>query len=95
MKLHNAYTEKMDAQMKEWGAQVQLLEAKMDNVSADLKVRRMEELHALRAQQHAAAEKMRELGKASGAAWEDMKNTADKLWDDLKSGLADAQSKFK
>jgi hypothetical protein len=38
---------------------------------------------------------MKELGKASGAAWEQVKVTADKIWDDLKAGVTDAQSKFK
>lgn len=38
---------------------------------------------------------MKELGKASGQAWEEAKITADKVWDDLKLGLADAHAKFK
>ena len=39
--------------------------------------------------------KMKELEKASGQAWDQVKDTADKLWDDLKRGVADAHSKFK
>jgi hypothetical protein len=38
---------------------------------------------------------MQELGKSSGEAWSHLKITADKIWDDLKSGVADAHSKFK
>jgi len=38
---------------------------------------------------------MNELGKASGEAWEQIRVTADKLWDELKQGLSDVQSKFK
>jgi hypothetical protein len=95
MELHKEYKEKMAAQLKEWNAQVNLLEAKMDNFTADMKIKRAEEIQALRAKQHAAAEKMKELGKASGDAWDQMKATADKMWDDLKNGLTEAQSKFK
>lgn len=95
MEIQEAYRQKMSAQLKEWNAQILLLEAKMENVSADMKVKRAEQLHALRAKQSAAAEKMQELGKASGAAWEQVKQTADKVWEDLKTGLAEAQSKFK
>lgn len=95
MELHKEYKEKMDAQLKEWSAQVKLLEAKMDGFTADMKIMRAEEIQALRAKQHAAADHMKEIGKASGAAWEQVKVTADKMWDDLKSGLSDAQSKFK
>ena len=95
MEIQNAYKQKMAAQLKEWSAQINLLEAKMENVGADMKVKRAEELHGLRAKQRAASEKMKELEKASGEAWQQVKETADKLWEDLKTGVADAQSKFK
>jgi hypothetical protein len=95
MELHNAYKQKMGAQLKEWSAQINLLEAKMDNVAAEMRIMRAEDIHSLRAKQHAAADKMKELGKASGEAWDQVKLTADKMWDDLKTGLTDAQKKFK
>jgi len=95
MELQNAYKQKMAAQLKEWDAQVNLLEAKMENVGADMRVKRAEELHELRAKLRVASEKMKELEKASGEAWEQVKETADKIWEDLKAGLADAHSKFK
>ena len=95
MEIQDAYKQKMAAQLKEWSAQIDLLEAKLENVGADMKVRRAEELHALRAKQRAASEKMKELEKASGEAWEQVKETADKIREDLKIGLADAHSKFK
>ena len=95
MEIQNAYKQKMAAQLKEWGAQINLLEAKLENVGADMKVKRAEELHELRAKQHVASEKMKELEKAGGEAWEQVKETADKIWEDLKTGMADAHSKFK
>lgn len=95
MEIQNAYKQKMAAQMKEWGAQINLLEAKLDSVGADMRVKRAEELHELRTKQHAAAEKMKELGKSTGEAWEQVKVSADKMWADFKTGLTDAQSKFK
>jgi hypothetical protein len=95
MQIQDAYKQKKEAQLKEWGAQINLMEAKLENVSADLKIKRMEQIQALRAQHMAASEKMKEFGKASGEAWEQVKITADKIWDDLKSGVADAHSKFK
>jgi len=95
MDMQNAYKQKREAQLKEWGAQINLMEAKLENMGADLKVKRAQQIQALRAQQHSASEKMQELGKASGEAWEQVKVTADKVWDDLKSGVADAHSKFK
>lgn len=95
MEIKSAYKQKMAAQLKEWGAQIDLLEAKMENVGADMRVKHADALHELRAKQSAAAEKMKELEKAGGEAWEQIKETADKIWGDLKAGLADAHSKFK
>jgi len=95
MEIQEAYKQKKAAQLKEWGAQINLMEAKLENVGADMKVKRAEQIKALHAQQHAASEKMKELGKAGGEAWEQVKVTADKVWDDLKNGVADAHSKFK
>ena len=95
MDIQNAYKQKREAQLKEWGAQINLMEAKLENVSADMKVKGVEQIQALRAQQHNASEKMKELGKATDEAWEQVKTTADQIWDDLKSGVAEAHSKFK
>lgn len=95
MEIQEAYKQKMSAQLKEWNAQINLLEAKVENANADLKIKRAEALHELRAKQRTASEKMQELGKASGAAWEQIRETADKVWDDLRTGLAEAHSKFK
>jgi len=95
MEIQEAYKQKKSAQLKEWGAQLNLLEAKAENVGADLKVKHAEAMQALRAQQRTASDKMKELGAASAEAWEEVKVTADKVWDDLKIGMADAHAKFK
>ncbi|MHB1117351.1 sll1863 family stress response protein [Sideroxydans sp.] len=95
MDIQEAYKQKRAAQLKEWGAQITLLEAKAENVSADLKVKHAEAMQALRVKQRTASEKLQELGSASAEAWEDVKTTADKVWDELKSGMSDAHARFK
>ncbi|MDP1558184.1 MAG: hypothetical protein Q8L82_04630 [Nitrosomonas sp.] len=95
MEIKNAYIQKMMAQLKEWNAEINLLEAKLENVAADLKIKRSDELKELRTKQQAASEKIKELEKASGDAWEQVKETTDEVWDELKTGLAHVRSKFK
>ncbi|MBS4701699.1 MULTISPECIES: hypothetical protein [Aeromonas] len=95
MEMHQAYRERMSAQLKEWGCQINLLEARLETLSADMRVKGSKELQALRARQHAASDSMEVLGRESGESWEQVKLTADQMWHDLKSGLAEAQSKFK
>lgn len=95
MKTKDEYIDSLAAELKEWSAQIDLLTAKADNAAADMKLQYNEEIDGLRAKQHAAAEKIKELEKSSGDAWETVKETADKVWDDLRTGMAIAISKFK
>jgi hypothetical protein len=95
MEIQEAYKQKLGAQLKEWSAEINLLEAKAANAAADVKVKAAEDLRLLRAKQRAASEKMKELGKAGAEAWEQVKESADKIWAELKTGVASAQSKFK
>ena len=73
MEMQEEYKQKMAAQLKEWGAQINLLEAHM-------KGRCAEQLYEVRVKQRAAFKKMRELGNSSGEAWEQVKEAADKIW---------------
>lgn len=95
MELQNAYRKQMSAQLKEWSAQINLLEAQVATAGAEMQVKRAAALNTLRAQQHAASEKMRELGSANDKAWDQVKLTADKVWQDLKDGIANTQAIFK
>ena len=95
MDLQEAYKQKMAAQLKEWSAQIDLFEAKAENAGADMKVRHAEELDRLRMKQRTAHEKLEDLEKATGEAWEKIKETADKIREDLKTGIAEARASFK
>ena len=95
MEIQQAYKQKMAAQLKEWNAQIDLLEARVENAGADVAVKRAETLQKLRTKQHVAAEKMLELEKSTGEAWGQVKETADKVWEELKAGVAEAHNKFK
>jgi hypothetical protein len=95
MSIQEAYLHKMQALLKEWSAQLNLLEAKLDSAGADMKVRRAEELDALRSKHLVATEKIRELETTGGEVWDQVKETADKVWEDLKIGVAEAQAKLK
>jgi recombinational DNA repair ATPase RecF len=95
MEIQDAYKQKRAAQLKEWTAQINLLEARVENAGADMAVKRAEALRELRTRQRVASEKMLELEKSTGEAWGQVKETADKIWEDLKKGVADAHAKFK
>jgi len=95
MDINEAYKQKLAAQLKEWSAQISLMEAKVENAEADLRIKRLDVINDLRAKQRVATEKLKELEKSSGDAWDQVKITAEKIWADLKDGIADAHAKFK
>ncbi|HHT9126133.1 MAG TPA: hypothetical protein ACFYD6_10000 [Candidatus Brocadiia bacterium] len=95
METKDAYRQRLKTQLKEWSAQIDLLAAKAENVGADVKIKYTRELDKLRAKLREATEKVKELEEASGDAWGEVKETADKVWDDLKTGVASVASKFK
>ena len=95
MKTKNEYIESAASELKLWGAQIDLLNAKAESAAVDIKHKYHEELAILEVKQRAANEKMIELQQHSGEAWESVKESADKLWGEVRSGLASAVSKFK
>ncbi|MDA8060181.1 MAG: hypothetical protein M0Z37_07530 [Nitrospiraceae bacterium] len=90
-----AYKQKLNAQMKEWGAQINLLNAKIENKGADMRIKYAKELDAVKAKQEEVLQKIKELDEATGENWEKVKNTADQILDDLKTGLNNALSRLK
>lgn len=95
MKTKDEYINSLAAELKDWSAQIDLLTARTESAAAHVRAQYIEELNALHAKQKKAAEKMEELQESGGDAWETVKVTADKVWDDLRIGLAAATSKFK
>ena len=90
-----AYEEKLDAQLKEWSAQIALLKAKADNAKADAKIEYYKTIEALQHKQDEAGTKLHELKNAGDEAWEDLKTGAEKAWEEVKTAFQSAVSKFK
>lgn len=94
MKTKNEYIDSMAADLKEWGAQIDVLTARTEKTAGMAKLKYVQEMNLLRAKQTTANKKMTEMKEDSGDAWEKIKETADKVWDDLRIGLASATAKF-
>ena len=90
-----AFEEKLEAQMKEWNAQIALLKAKADTAKAEAKVEYYARIEALQQKRDTAGAKLQELKAAGDEAWEDLKAGAEKAWAEVKSAFHDAASKFK
>jgi len=90
-----AYEEKLDAQLKEWNAQIALLKAKAENTKADAKIDYYKTIEALEHKQDEAKTKLQELKSSGDEAWEDLKAGAENVWTELKTAFQSAASRFK
>ena len=90
-----AYEEKLDAQLKEWNAQIALLKAQAENAKADAKIDYYKTIEALEQKQDKAKTKLLELQATGDEAWEAVKTGAEKAWAEVKTAYHDATSRFK
>ncbi|RJP65891.1 MAG: coiled coil domain-containing protein [Candidatus Abyssobacteria bacterium SURF_17] len=90
-----AYREKMEAQLKEWSAKIDLLKAKADKAGAEAKIEYHQRINELRQKKEIMRGRLEELKEASGEAWDSLKSGVQKARDDLKKGVESAIAKFK
>jgi hypothetical protein len=89
------YIEKVKAQLDQWNAEIDKLQAKADEAEADAKIEYEKQINELRAQRDEAEAKAKELQETSNDAWADMKAGFDRAWDSLSNAFANAMSRFK
>lgn len=90
-----AYEEKFDAQLKEWSAEIALLNAKADKAKAEAKIEYYKTIEALQGKQDTARAKLQELRTTSDDAWEDLEAGAENVWSEVKTAFHSAASRFK
>lgn len=95
MKNREAYREKLEAQMREWSAKIDLLKAKADQAEAEAKIEYSKRIEDLRQRKEALQAQLAELKNAGDAAWEEIKSGVEKASAELKSAVESAAAKFK
>ncbi|MCT4685074.1 MAG: hypothetical protein N4A39_15220 [Roseicyclus sp.] len=89
-----AYREKLEARLDQWRAEIDKLQAKAAEASADARKEYEDQLTELRQQQDAAREKLKELDEASDDAWDDIKDGVEKAWAKLGDAVTSARERF-
>jgi hypothetical protein len=95
MDKRKAYEERLDAQLKEWSAEIALLNAKADKARAEMKIEYYKTIEALQGKQDAAKTKFQELRAAGDDAWDDLKTGSENVWAEVKTAFQSAASRFK
>ena len=85
MKFKDACRQKLEAELAVWNARIELSDAIA--VSAGV-VKKGSDASLFHASQPAASVAVADSDKDSGATWGEVKESADKIWDDLKAGFA-------
>ena len=94
MSEREAYIEKAKAQLDQWNAEIDKLEARAREASADGEIAYRETLQDLRGKRDALEQKLNETRQSGEAAWSDMKAGMDAAWNNLSAAITKAQSRF-
>jgi multidrug resistance efflux pump len=89
------YTKKLEAQLKEWKAKIDILEARGAKITSEAKTELMREIKELRQKKGIVKEKWNELQKVSGDSWDTMKVGVEKAAAELKGAMDRVISRFK
>ena len=85
------YIQKLNAQLEEWSASIDVLKARADKATADLKIGYYKQLEDLKAKRESARERVDGLKAAGGDAWERMATAIDASWGDIKAAFDKAK----
>ncbi len=90
-----AYCEKLEAQLREWDARVDLIKAKAKGLQAEAKIEYESQIQALQHQRQEAVARLEDLRKRSELAWEDLKDGTERAWSELGKTMESFTSRFK
>ena len=89
------YCATMESEIKKWDAEVDKLNAKGKQLSADVRAGYDIQLKAMRADRDLAYSKMQEISTANESAWQHMQAGVDAAWTSMKNALNKASSQYK
>jgi protoporphyrinogen oxidase len=95
MATKEAYQKKWEAQLKIWDAKLDQLSAKAQKATAEARINYENDLEDLKRKRAAAHKTLAALGKRGESAWEEMKDGAEKVWDDMTSAMERVAARFK
>ena len=95
MSSRDEYLQKFKAQLDEWNADIDNLEAKAREAQAEAQAQYHEQLESMREMRNDALKRYSEMQSATVEAWDTMVAGAEKTWQTWIDTFAEARSKFK
>ena len=87
------FVETLSAQIVEWDVQIDRLKDQSENATVEAKLACSKAVSALQMKRDQAAEKLQGIGMVSEDDWEDIKDGAEQIWDEVKGLLRDVINK--
>lgn len=88
-----AYESKLDAQLAQWKADIDVLKAKAKRTSVDVMVNYDKAIDALESKHGEASKQLDNLKTATDDAWENVKAGTEKVWLEIKSQFQSSAEK--
>ena len=92
--LTEAKSQKMAAQLREWGVELERLRTRAGRIGADAVDEYEQQAQVLRAKMDEAQDRLRELQQAGANATYEMLKRDDGAWNELQRAFEDAGAKF-
>lgn len=90
-----AYQEKLKAQLKEWQARIDILQAKAEKANAEVKLKYYRQVDDLRVKRDLIQKRYEELRLSGEDAWREIKTGLEQSRTDIKEAFERAAKKFK
>lgn len=90
-----AYQEKLKAQLKEWQAKIDILQARAEKANAEVKLKYYRQVDDLRVKRDLIQKRYEELRHTGEDAWREIKTGLEKSRTDIKEAFERAAKKFK
>ena len=87
MSKKDAYVKKMKAQLDEWSAEIDKLQAKAEKAEAGLQIEYVKKLDELKSLRTAAKQKLTGIKESGDDAWNDFKAGLESAWNELENTL--------
>lgn len=88
------YLQKIQAELNEWKAQIELFKAKSLSATADIKISMNTHIKAFEEKVEEGKAKLLELSKSTEDTFESMKKTFETKWEIVKTAITDTTKKL-
>ena len=88
------YQNKLQAQLDQWKAEIDKLQAQSREASADMQIKYQDQIKELREKRAEMAAEYDKIEAASIEAWKDFKTGADEAWDNMSKAMKSAWGRF-